>query len=66
MIIETYKELTIGDLVEYEDVYVHDKKRASGKGKIYGFGEFGYTPLVWVKKESGGIECVPYEKVKKI
>lgn len=63
---KTYKDLKEGDIVRYEDVYIHSKLSISGQGPIIGFGTFGFTPLVWVGKEDGGAAAIPYEEIIKV
>ena len=60
-----FKDLKVGDMVEFEDVDILNK-RQSGKGKVYGFGRFAFTDLVWGTKENGHLAAVPYDEVRKI
>lgn len=60
-----FKDLKVGDMVEFEDVDILNK-RQSGKGKVYGFGRFAFTDLVWVTMENGHLAAVPYDEVRKI
>ena len=61
------KDLQIGDQVKFSNIYVHDKLRASGQGKVYGFGRLVRTELVWVdtRESDGRMWAVPYEKIVK-
>lgn len=46
---QEYKDIRIGDHVEYEDVYVDDRRSISGEGEVIGFGVFGNKQLIWVE-----------------
>lgn len=65
---DKFEDLQIGDQVSFSGIYVHDKLRASGQGKVYGFGRFDQTDLVWVdtRESDGRMWAVPYEKIIKI
>lgn len=63
---DTYKDLKKGDVVRYEDVYIHPKLSISGEGPIIGFGEFGFKTFVWVAKPEGGAAAIPYEEIIKV
>ena len=65
MNLTTFKDLKVGDLVEFKDVDICGK-RQSGKGKVYGFGWFSFTDLVWVTMENGQMAAVPYEEIRKL
>ncbi len=65
MDLTTFKDLKAGDLVEFKDVDICGK-RQSGKGKVYGFGRFAFTDLVWVTMENGQMAAVPYEEIRKL
>lgn len=65
MDLTTFKDLKAGDLVEFKDVDICGK-RQSGKGKVYGFGRFAFTDLVWVTMENGQMAAVPYEEIWKL
>lgn len=66
MYLDTFKDLKRGDIVKFEDVYIHDKLTVSGYGDIYGFGRFSFTDLVWITQENGEMIAAPYEKVTKL
>lgn len=62
--LESYKDLKIGDTVEFKDVYIHDKLNISGQGKVIGFGEHAHVMFVWVETEAG-VKGVAYQYIKK-
>ena len=61
---QEYKDIRIGDHVEYEDVYVDDRRRISGEGEVIGFGVFGNKQLIWVEG-TNELKAIPYEKIRK-
>ena len=61
---EEYKDIRIGDRVEYEDVYIDDRRSISGEGEVMGFGEFGHTSLIWVEG-TNGLKAIHYEEIRK-
>lgn len=63
---DEFKDLKVGDAVRYENVYVHDGLRITGQGKVFGFGKFGFTDIVWIKMESGEMRGIAYEEVIKL
>ena len=65
MYLTTFKDLKVGDLVEFKDVDICGK-RQSGKGKVYGFGWFSFADLVWVSMEDGQMVAVLYEEIRKL
>lgn len=60
-----HKDLKIGDRVRYENVRAAGGT-LSGEGEVIGFGRFGETDLVWIKKEDGSFRGAPYETVTKL
>ncbi len=65
MNLTTFKDLKVGDQVRFENVDILNEK-LSGEGKVYGFGRFAFTDLVWVTMENGYMAAVPYEEIQKI
>lgn len=66
MIVNEFKDLKVGDRVEYKDVYVHDKLRITGEGTIYGFSKAGFVDWVWIVLDNGERVSMAYENVTKI
>lgn len=60
------KDLKVGDAVRFENVYVHDGLRITGEGKVFGFGKFGTTDIVWIKMKTGEKRGIAYEAVSKL
>lgn len=66
MIVQEFKDLKVGDHVEYKDVRVHDELSISGEGEIFGFSEAGFVDWVWIILDSGDIVSIAYEEIRKI
>lgn len=66
MIVKEFKDLKIGDRVEYKDVYVHDNLTISGEGEVYGFSKAGFADWVWIALDNGERVSMAYENVRKI
>lgn len=60
-----FKDLKMGDLVEFSNVQDFDGK-ISGQGYVYGFGRISFTDIVWVSMADGHTRGIPYEEIKKL
>ncbi|MCD8207600.1 MAG: hypothetical protein LUD72_06670 [Bacteroidales bacterium] len=64
---ERYKDLTVGDSVEYKTRDLFNNKDVSGVGTVMGFGRSGDTHVVWVTDDYDNKVYGPtYDEVRPI